>query len=127
MTLFGDIEADDVWDSTPTIAPEQVTYRLHALRVEVDRVAGRDADTWDHLTDDEQALALAIGEVTVAWIAARVGALNPALLAEHLHNTRVWIARGMLPAWAELAPDERQIAIDLVDLVVDWLRREGPR
>lgn len=127
MTDFGDLEDADVWDAEPTIAPEQVTYRLHALRVEVDRLAGRDPDTWEHLTDDEQALALAIGDVTVAWIAARAGALNPALLAEQLHTVRVWLARGLMPAWDELAPDERQVGIDVMDLVVTWLEREGPR
>lgn len=128
MSDFGDIDTADAWDADATIAPEQVTYRLHGLRVEVDELAGRAAERWEQLTGPERDLALAIGEVVVSWIAQRGRAVNnPAVLAESLHNTRVWMARGLIAEWDDLPPDHRQIGIDLMTLVVEWLEREGPR
>lgn len=123
MTVYDDGEQ---WDGAVVVAGEQVTYRLHELRVEIDRLAGRDPDAWDDLTADEQALALAIGDVTVAWIVDHT-VDDPAQLAEHLHNVRAWLARGLLPAWSELSADERQVAVDVMALVVAWLLSEGPR
>lgn len=123
---FGDIDVDDVWDSDPTIAPEQVTYRLHELRVAIDELAGRPADAWDELTDPEQQLALALGNVIVDWIGTHLSN-DPATLAEQLHNVRAWLARGLIPAWADLDDDDRQLAVDIMTMIVDWLEREGPR
>lgn len=124
--FFGDIEESDVWDETPTIAPEQVAMRLHRLRIEVEHLLGEEAPSWEELDEDSQELALAIGVVMVGWIAEREPD-NPALTAQQIHNVRVFLSGGVVRRWEELREDERQIAIDLMTLIIDWLEREGPR
>lgn len=126
MSTFGDIELADVWDQDPTIAPEQVAYRLHELRVEVDMFGGEATPRWEDLDDETRELAHAIAVVIVAWIVAREPD-NPALTARRIHDVRVFLSGGVVRPWDALAPDEQQIAIDLVDLIIDWLEREGPR
>lgn len=123
-TDFGDWDLDDAWDHEPP-APEQVAYRLHDLRSEIDAVAGAaDLPTWDELEPEAQEMALGIGQVIVDFIVAR----NPDLaedVARHLHNARRYLASSRLPAWDELPADDRQIGIDLMQLIIDWLRRQG--
>lgn len=126
MSDFGDIERADTWDAEPTIASEQVAMRLHKLRVQVDNLGGGDTPKWDDLTEPERTLAVAIGQVVVEWISTREPD-NPALTAEQIHNVRVYLSRGVVPKWDDLSPDERQIGIDLVRLIIQWLEKEGPR
>src|SRR5262245_66272369 len=90
-----DIERADTWDAEPIIAPEQVARRLHKLRVEVDALGGSDTPRWDDLTEPEQTLALAIGQVVVDWISARETD-NPALTDEQIHNVRLFLSRGVV-------------------------------
>ena len=124
--FFGDIEEADVWDAEPLIAPEQVAMRLHRLRVEVEQFVGQDGPQWDDLDDEQRELALAIAVVMVRWIAEREPD-NPALTAQRIHEVRVYLSGGVVRDWDELPGDERQIAIDLVTLIIRWLEREGPR
>lgn len=126
MSMFGDIEESDVWDTTPLVAPEQVAMRLHKLRVEVDQLVGRNTVSWDYLDAESRQLAHAIAVVLVDWIATRESD-NPALTARRIHEVRVYLSGGVVRAWDALAPDERQIAIDLITLIIRWLEREGPR
>lgn len=124
--IFGDIERADVWDADPTIAPEQVARRLHTLRVEVDNLGGTTSPRWTDLDPESQELAEAIGEVVVDWIEVHEPD-NPALTARRIHDVRVYLSRGVVPPWDSLAPDEQQIGIDLIRLVIEWLDKEGPR
>lgn len=123
---FGDITTEDVWDADATIAPEQVTYRLHQLRAGFDALGGRDTPDWDDLAEDEQQLALAIGEVIVGWIEERDD--EPvASLARKIHNVQAYLCGGLMPPWEELSAAERSIGRRIVQMILDWLRREGDR
>lgn len=121
-----DIERADTWDADETIAAEQVTYRIHRLRAQVDLLGGVDTPKFSDLTDVEQELAMAIGAVVVKWIIEREPD-NPAVIAEQIHNVRVYLSRGVVRDWNELSGDERQVSIDLIRLVLKWLEKEGPR
>lgn len=122
--VFGDFDVDDAFDHEPP-APEQVTYRLHELRREIDALAGAaDLPTWDELTEPEQQLALALGETIVDYIVSAEPD-EPEALARTLHNARRYIASSRLPAWEALDDDDRQIGIALMGLIIGWLRRQG--
>lgn len=122
--VFGDFDVDDALDHEPP-APEQVTYRLHDLRREIDALAGAaDLPTWDELTEPEQQLALALGDTIVGYIISAEPD-EPEALARTLHNARRYIASSRLPAWEALDADDRQIGIDLMGLIIGWLRRQG--
>jgi hypothetical protein len=124
MSDFGDYEADDAYDVEPP-APEQVTYRLHDLRREIDALAGaEDLPTWDELSASEQELALALGDTIVSYIISAEPD-EPEALARTLHNARRYVASSRLPTWESLAPDDRQVGIALMGLIIGWLRRQG--
>ena len=118
--VFGDIELADVWDADPTIDPLQVARRLHSLRVQVDLLAGRQLAPWHDLSTVERDRLTEFAHVIVDRIHEREPD-NPALLARRVHEERT------IQSWDDLSPDEQQIAIDLMDLIVDWLEREGDR
>lgn len=121
---FGDYEIDDAFDHEPP-APEQVTYRLHSLRLEIDALAGAsDLPTFDELTEPEQQLALALGDTIVAYIVAAEPD-EPEALARTLHNARRYVASSRLPRWEDLSDDDRQVGIALMALIIGWLRRQG--
>jgi hypothetical protein len=121
---FGDWEPDDAWDREPP-DPEQVTYKLHDLRLALDQLAGdQGLPTWDELTADEQEMAMGIGRMIVDYILAREPEL-PDDLARTLHNARRFMATSRLPEWEQLDADDRQIGIALMSTILDWLRRQG--
>jgi hypothetical protein len=120
---FGDIELADQWDDEPSIDPLQLAMRLHHLRQVVDFLAGHRTLDWDRLDLDDQDDEIDSADVMVEIIAAREPD-NPALLAERVHEIRI---HDTDRAWDELTSDERQIAIDLMILILEWLEREGPR
>lgn len=123
MSTFGDLEPDDVFDLEPP-APEQVAYRLHSLRLEVDALAGAaELPTWDDLTAPEQALGLAIGTALVDWLVTHNPDAEQA--ARSLHNVRRFIASSRLPAWEDLEPDDRALGVALMTLIIGWLQRQG--
>lgn len=122
-TDFGDIELADAWDTDRTVDPLQLAMRLHRLRQEVDALAGGRIDDWDDLSGGDRQLALLVATETVIYVYNREPD-NPAVLAEHVHESRV---NGVGRSWDELTPDERQVGIDLMTLIVEWLEREGPR
>ena len=124
MSDFGDIERADTFDADPTIASEQVAMRLHKLRGVVEFIEGRTIDVWRDLSDDERAHVVAGGAAVAEHVGEREPD-NPAILAEFVHSVRVDREGGR--RWGELSPDERQIAIDLLDLILDWLEKEGRR
>jgi hypothetical protein len=122
--VFGDFDVDDALDVEPP-APEQVTYRLHRLRIEIDALTGaHDLPTFDELSPSEQQLALALGETIVAYIVSAEPD-EPEALARTLHNARRYVASSRLAAWEDLPADDRQIGIELMALLIGWLRRQG--
>ena len=118
--LFADIEPDDVWDADPFIDPLQVAIRLHELRDELDELVGRAGRRWSELVRRDQDYLLTVGQVIADEVADREPD-NPAVLARIVHE------QSSVGSWDDLPPDEQQIAIDLLDLIVDWLEQEGPR
>lgn len=121
---FGDLDADDVWDETATIAPEQVAYKVHALRRALEQLAGRDLPAFDDLSRRDRDLANDVG-VALTDYAVMYGTGNAERAAEVVHD--VLRAMAGAPTWAELDDDARAIAVALVALVFSWLRRQGPR
>jgi hypothetical protein len=124
VSSFGDWDQDDALDHEPP-APEQVTYRLHDLRRELDALAGAaDLPTWDELSGPEQDLALALGATIVSYIVSAEPD-DPETLARTLHNARRYVASSRLAAWEDLDADDRQVGIALMGVVIGWLRRQG--
>jgi len=123
MSTFGDFDSDDAFATEPP-DDEQVAIRLHRLRVEVDALVGPIGQpTWDELTTAEQELAIAIGHDLVRWLLNHRPDAEGA--ARSLHNVRRYLATTPLPAWDDLSDDERRIGIDLMQLIIDWLERQG--
>jgi hypothetical protein len=121
---FGDWDPDDSVDTEPA-APEQVTYKLHALRLEVDALAGAAGlPTWDELDAPSQELALAMGDMIVAFLVANEPD-DPELVARQLHEARRYVASSRLRPWDELDADDRAVGVDLMSLILGWLRRQG--
>jgi hypothetical protein len=123
--VFGDIEPADAYSAGVGPAVEQVAMRLHELREYLDSVAGEHGLLrWDELTPAEQQLALAIGDVIVTHLAGHEpDAAEDS--ARNLHNVRRYWASSRLPAWEDLPPDDRQVGIDLMSAIINWLAREG--
>jgi predicted GTPase len=119
---FGDAELADQWDNEPGIDSLQLAMRLHHLRQVVDLLAGHHTVDWDRLTLNDQDEEESVAVDMILFIRNREPD-NPALLAEHVHDARPDSDR----TWDELTNDERQIAIDFVVLLLEWLEREGPR
>jgi hypothetical protein len=123
-TDFGDWELDDALDQEPA-DPDQVAVRLHRLRVEVDALAGAAGlPMWDDLSPDAQEFAVGIGKVIVDYLISH-DPDDPEPVARHLHEARRYLATSPLPPWDDLAPDDRQIGIDLMAILLNWLRRQG--
>lgn len=121
---FGDWNADDSFDTEPP-DEEQVTYKLHALRVAIDQLVGEhELPQWDDLSAGEQSMAHGIAGVIVRYIVDHEPE-DPEQLARTLHNARRYVATSPLPPWDELPPDDRRIGIDLMAIILDWLRRQG--
>ena len=124
MSDFGDWDSDDALDHEPP-APEQVSYKLHALRSELDALAsGHELPTWDELEPPSQELALSIGELVVQYIVTHEPD-RPEELARHLHEARRYVASSRLPRWEDLPPDDRQVGVELMAIVIRWLQRQG--
>lgn len=123
MSDFGDFDPDDAWDTEPP-DPEQVAMRLHKLRLEVDALAGHAGLlTWDQLTPPERDLARSIGTSLVDWLVMHPTDAEDA--ARSLHNVRRYLATTPLAPWEELSDDERSIGISLMQLIINWLKRQG--
>lgn len=123
MSDFGDYENDDAFD-TAEPDPEQVAIKLHRLRLAVDQLAGaHNLYRWDDLSEPEQELAIAIGRSLTVWLVNHDPA--PVEAARSLHNVRRFIATSPLPEWDDLSDDERSIGIDLMTLIIRWLKRQG--
>lgn len=121
---FGDITPEDAYDVEGVADPDQVAYRLHELRRYIDQLAGHDPGAFDALDPDEQILALAIGKVIVDWL-ANTDPDHPERTARQLHNVRRFWSANTMPAWEDLPDDQRDLAVDLMRQIIDWLRREG--
>ena len=122
---FGDIERADTWDADPTIAPEQVAARLYKLRSVIDVLSGRsNPPPWHELPEDERLRLEFVGRVFAERLDQR-SADDPDRLARYVHTARIAQEGG--PSWDELSPDERHIAVELTELIVEWLEKEGPR
>lgn len=123
--LFGDWDDDDAYDRE-LADPEQVTYRLHELRVEVDALAGDlDLARWDDLDAPTRQLAAALGVTIVTYLAAQGPDVDPADVARHLHEARRFVATSRLAPWDQLDADDRAIGVALMTVIVGWLTRQG--
>ena len=121
---FGDWDPADAWGIEPP-DEEQVTYKLHELRLALDQLGGdRGLPTWDQLDTGAQEMARGIGGVIVRYIIEREPE-DATELARTLHDARRYVATSRLPTWDELEPDDRQIGVDLMQIILDWLRRQG--
>jgi hypothetical protein len=124
VTDFGDFDLDDAWGVEPP-DEEQVTYKLHELRLAIDDLVGsHDLPRWDDLGPDAQEMARALGRAIVQYIIDFEPETGEQL-ARTLHEARRYVATTPLPAWDDLPPDDRQIGIDLMDIILEWLRRQG--
>lgn len=124
MTDFGDWDGPDAFDREPP-DPEQVTYKLHALRLAIDALVGNhDLPVWDELTPEAQNMANGIGRAIVDYIIAYEPETGEQL-AHILHDARRYVATTPLPAWEDLPADDRQIGIDLMTVILEWLERQG--
>lgn len=120
---FGDWDPDDSVDHEPPDA-EQVSMRMHQLRVEIDALTGAlSLATWDDLSVPERYLATAIGQALVDWLVSNDP--TPEAAANALHNVRRYIATSPLLPWDQLSDGDRQVGISLMTLIIDWLKRQG--
>ena len=121
---FGDLDDDDVWGVEPP-DPEQVTFKLHGLRNELDVLAGgRGFPVWDDLDPGSQEMAMGIGGVIVKYILDHEPE-DAAQLARTLHEARRYVATTPLPPWEDVSPDDQAVGIALMDVILGWLRRQG--
>lgn len=124
MSTFGDWDVEDALDREPADV-EQVSFRLHRLRVEVDLLAGaNDLPAWDDLAPEAQEMALGIGDVIVRYLVEH-DPDDPEMVARHLHDARRYVASSRLPTWDDLAPSDKRVGIDLMSLLIAWLVRQG--
>lgn len=124
MSDFGDWDPADAFDHEPP-DEEQVTFKLHSLRRELDVLAGgRGLPTWDDLTPGERDMASGIGRVIVKYILDHEPE-DAESLARTLHNARRYVATTPLPPWDEVNPDDRAVGRELMQTVLDWLARQG--
>lgn len=121
MSDFGDFDADDAVDHEPP-APEQVAYKLHRLRQELEALSGHQLRSWDDLEPNEQALAMALAEDEVQWLASH--AADPEMAARVMHEDRR-MRSSDVPQWSELDADSRAVAVHLLAVIIEWLRRQG--
>ena len=122
--VFGDAEADDSYVEDNQPDPEQVARRLHELREAIDQLVGRNPAPYDELTEPEQQIAAAVALVIIEWIIGHEPD-QAEQLAINLHNVRRHWSRGALPPWDQLNDDERELAVTLMRLIIEWLQREG--
>ena len=121
---FGDFDPDDAYGVEPP-DEEQVTYKLHALRKALDDLAGtRDLPAWGDLTPQAQTMARGVAGVIVRYIIDHEPE-EAEQLARTLHEARRYVATSPLPPWEDLPADDRQVGIDLMAVILDWLRRQG--
>lgn len=123
MSDFGDWDDDDALDHEPP-DHEQVTYKLHDLRVALDEFAGANGVKWDDLTPGEQSLALALGQAVVDYVVTA----NPDLpedAAKSLHNVRRYLSGNTLPAWDDMPQDDRDVGTAIMVILLAWLQRQG--
>jgi hypothetical protein len=124
VTDFGDFDPDDAWGVEPP-DEEQVTYKVHELRLALDDLVGSfDLPRWEDLDPDAQAMARALGVAIVNYIITYEPETGEQL-ARTLHEARRYVATTPLPAWEDLSPDDRQVGIDLMQVILDWLQRQG--
>lgn len=126
MTIeFGDIEADDAYSQGAIADSSQVAFRLHEIRAYIDALTGSEyTPAFEALDPAEQSIALSIGGVIVQWL-IDIDPDDPEKVALHLHNVRRYWSGNKLPAWADLPPEDRQVAVALMSAIIEWLRREG--
>lgn len=122
---FGDDDVEDAYVEGNVPDPEHVARRLHELAAYLDALAGRGgAAPFDDLTPNERTLAASVGDVIAEWIATHEPD-DAAALAAELHAVRRYWTRNALARWEDLAPEERELAVELMRHVVEWLQREG--
>jgi hypothetical protein len=118
MTIFGDIEPEDVFDAAGHPDPEQVARRLHeiisALRVLSGGVPLPPWHLWDRRGLEIAAIAPSVDNLTLG---------NADDFAETLHEERRIL--DPLPAWDDLTAEEREVATSIAHLIIAWLLAEG--
>jgi len=119
---FGDFEPDDAFDHEPP-DPDQVARRLHRWRQLVAELIGAQLGDFDNLAPDERQRLLAVGDMIVEWLATHADH-HPEPLARAVHQYRETQLPDLTP-WDRLSDDEQAIAVELMLLLIAWLRRQG--
>lgn len=122
MSLFGDLELADVFDTAPP-APDQVAYRIHRIRRYLDRLAGTDPGDFFDMTRREQDRAFDVADDIVTWVADHAPTLR-ADLPRAVHEF-YFALDPSVPAWDDLAPDLVTVAEAIARELADWLIRQG--
>lgn len=122
MSDFGDIEPDDAYDHEPA-DPEQVAMRLHRFRSELEELIGNGKLPPFHTLDlAEQTRLISVATREVDWLATHAAdALALAIAVHEYRRTQ----DPTLDEWDDLSDDHKELAIELMRLVINWLRREG--
>lgn len=114
---FGDWEDDDALDHEPLDA-EQTARKVHDTRAYLSALAGDELAAFDALSDDEEQLAIALGDRLVKMLER-----NPTGAPWEFHEAVAYFSNE--PEWEDLSEDARQVATGLIDDILDWAKRQG--
>jgi hypothetical protein len=114
---FGDWEADDSLDTEP-LDGEQVARRVHEDRAYLSELAGDELAAFDALSDDEEGLAVALGDRLVEMLTR-----DPNSAPWEFHEAVAFFSGE--PEWEALSPGAREVAVGLIDDILDWASRQG--
>lgn len=114
---FGDWEADDSLDTEP-LDGEQVARRVHEDRAYLSELAGDELAAFEALSDDEEALAVALGDRLVGLLQR-----NPHSAPWEFHESVAFFSGE--PEWEALSREAQEVAVGLIDDVLGWAHRQG--
>lgn len=114
---FGDWEADDSHDTEPA-DPEQVAVKVHELRGYLSALAGEELAAWDALDRDEREIAVALGDRLIKFLTT-----DQVHAAADFHDAVAFLSGQ--PEWGDLDADVQRVAVDMVDDILAWAKRQG--
>lgn len=121
---FDDWEPLDSYTPGGMAEPLAVARRMHEDGLVLDFLVGRDFRRWPELSIVERNLAVHFARV-VLRVLGRTN-LNVIRAAERLHEERLLLSDpGEIDDWIDLSPEAQDVAIELIQLVADWLTMEG--
>jgi GNAT superfamily N-acetyltransferase len=118
---FEDTLEDAYVEEEAEPAPEQVTYRLHELRAQLEAMADHVIAPWHILSDEAREVAFVLGEHLTEAI---VNDPESVPIAKYLHLVRQYLDPA-LADWLALQPEERRVGEALMEALLDWLELEG--